>query len=83
MIEITEKTDKDLRDFLVYLRAEKNASSHTYGNYFLDILHFALLLFKLDAKENSIDWKEVTVQDARKYIVLLQEESLKHRVCDI
>ncbi len=76
MIEITEKTDKDLRDFLVYLRAEKNASSHTYGNYFLDILHFALLLFKLDAKENSIDWKEVTVQDARKYIVLLQEESL-------
>ncbi|MBR2364093.1 MAG: tyrosine recombinase XerC [Lentisphaeria bacterium] len=74
--EITENTDGNLKDFLLYLKTEKNASVHTYGNYFLDILHFAMLLFKLDARESTVPWDEVTVHDARRYIVLLQEESL-------
>lgn len=76
MIEITEKADKDLQAYLLYLRSEKNASPHTFASYFLDIEHFALLLFKREVKEENIPWNEVTVHDARRYIVLLQEESL-------
>lgn len=76
MMDLTEKTDPSLREFLRYLETERNASPHTRGNYFLDISHFALLLFRKDVRENRVPWEEITVNDARRYIVLLQEESL-------
>lgn len=76
LLEITENTDKDLRDFISYLRAERNASKLTWVNYLSDIIHFAAIMLKVDVKEENADWKSVSVYDARKYVVLLQEESL-------
>ncbi|MBR2905483.1 MAG: site-specific integrase, partial [Lentisphaeria bacterium] len=76
LLEITENTDKDLRDFIFYLRAEKNASKLTWVNYLSDIIHFAAIMLKVDVKEENADWKSVSVYDARKYVVQLQEEEL-------
>lgn len=64
--------DKALSSFLSYLANEKQASEHTLASYRIDIVQFSELV--MNAKESAPAWDAVTVYDARKFILALQEE---------
>lgn len=60
--------------FLRYLEAERNASRHTTGNYFLDIRQFALIAWGAQPGAQP-DWASVDKFAARKFVVQLQKQS--------
>ena len=68
--------DTKLTGFLSYLRAERNASEHTLESYRMDIEQFSKLILNQDAAESEINWDDVSVHDARSFVVGLQGEEL-------
>ena len=60
---------KDVKDFITYLKVEKNYSNYTIKNYQLDIESFLD-----DCKENNIDYLKITYQEARSYVFRLYNE---------
>lgn len=60
---------KDVKDFITYLKVEKNYSNYTIKNYQLDIESFLD-----DCKENNIDYLKITYQEARSYVNRLYNE---------
>lgn len=63
--------DPDVRGFLQYLRAERNASPHTLDNYARDLIQFVRETCVRHG-ENSCDWAAVDVNTARRFAVRLQ-----------
>lgn len=62
-----------LHNFLRYLTDERQASRHTVENYQRDILQFADLVFPSCA---SPDWRRTGVEEARKFVIALQQKQL-------
>lgn len=62
-----------LHDFLHYLSDERQASKHTIDNYQRDILQFSELVF---GTSHSPQWPKVDLEQARKFVVSLQEKQL-------
>ena len=62
-----------LGNFLRYLTNERQASVHTTDNYQRDILQFAEMVFEQSEK---LDWQRVGLDDARKFVIKLQERRL-------
>lgn len=54
--------------FIQYLTVEKNSSSHTIAAYTRDITEFKL---KVREQEDFDEWKDISVSDARNFIMLL------------
>ena len=70
---IPEVRDKALNKFILYLRAEKNASEHTIENYTRDISQFARLAMETDIAENDCLWKTASLNSARLFVADLRE----------
>ncbi len=68
--------DPQVTAFLNYLDAERNDSSHTLESYRMDIEQFSRTILKTDAAEKTVDWDDVSVHDARMFVVSLQTEKL-------
>ena len=68
--------DPMMTAFLNYLDAERNDSGYTLESYRMDIEQFARTVLKTDATENRIDWDDVSVHDARMFVVCLQNDEL-------
>ena len=68
--------DKNYQRFMSFLRNSKNVSEHTVASYGIDICQFARLALGKDPLKEQIDWNLVTVDDARSFIVDLQEDNL-------
>ncbi len=66
--------DPDFKNFVDYLRNERQASEHTIAGYEQDIRLFAENL--LGWNGGSCDWKKVDVYTARNHIMQLQQEKL-------
>ena len=66
--------DPQLVSFLTYLHAERNASDHTVESYRMDIEQFAKMILNADASAEKIDWDDVSVHDARSFVVSLQND---------
>jgi integrase/recombinase XerC len=66
--------DPDFKNFVDYLRNERQASEHTIAGYEQDIRLFAENI--LDWKGGPCDWSGVDVYTARNHIVSLQQEKL-------
>ena len=62
--------------FLNYLSAERNDSPHTLEGYRMDIEQFSRTILKTDAAEKAVDWNDVSVHDARMFVVSLQNDKL-------
>ena len=62
--------------FLNYLGAERNDSPHTLEGYRMDIEQFSRTVLKTDAAEKAVDWNDVSVHDARMFVVSLQNDKL-------
>ena len=80
-IRTMAETEYDLKDgqvknFLLHLDAERNASRHTIDSYRMDICGFAAMILKRNLYECTADWNAVTVGDARDYVVFLQSEGI-------
>lgn len=54
--------------FVQYLKVEKNASSHTVAAYSRDITEFKI---KTREQEDFDDWKDITISDARNFVMQL------------
>ena len=76
MADSVEKPDAALAGFLSYLRTERNASDHTLESYRMDIEQFTRMILNQDAAVSSICWDDVSVHDARTFVVNLQNEEL-------
>ncbi|OGV31027.1 MAG: hypothetical protein A2020_00125 [Lentisphaerae bacterium GWF2_45_14] len=63
--------DKALGAFLSYLANERQASEHTLDSYRIDMIQFAELV--MEVKDGSAEWNNVSIYDARKFILALQE----------
>ena len=59
----------DLKSYLQYLRAERNASDHTMEAYRRDILEFAQRMF--GDREGEIEWDAVGSEEARGFVYAL------------
>ncbi|MBO4647387.1 MAG: tyrosine recombinase XerC [Lentisphaeria bacterium] len=68
--------DPRLTGFLTYLRTERNASDHTQNSYRMDIEQFARMILKTDPARAAVDWDDVSVHDARMFVVSLQNDEL-------
>ena len=68
--------DPGLAGFLAYLHAERNASDHTGESYRMDIEQFTKMVLNKDAGQTRIDWEDVSVHDARSFVVGLQNDEL-------
>ena len=68
--------DPMLERYLLYLAAERNASGHTVDSYRMDICDFAERMLKKNLYKEDADWKNVTLGDARDFVVAMQEEEL-------
>lgn len=77
-LEMSEESteDKNYQRFMSFLRNSKNVSEHTVASYGIDICQFARLALGKDPLKEQIDWNLVTVDDARSFIVDLQEDNL-------
>ena len=71
-----EIADTNLKNFLTYLNAERNASEHTVNSYRMDIFQFTELILKQDLSQQEIDWDDISVHDARTFVVALQDDNL-------
>ena len=71
-----KKPDPALTGFLTYLRAERNASEHTLESYRMDIEQFCKMILDQDASAAAINWDDVSVHDARSFVVSLQNDEL-------
>lgn len=71
-----KKQDPVLHGFLTYLRAERNASEHTLESYRMDIEQFCKMVLEQDASATAINWDDVSVHDARSFVVSLQNDEL-------
>lgn len=68
--------DSSLSGFLAYLGTERNASVHTVESYRMDIEQFARLILKAEVSSAQINWNDVSVHDARTFVVALQQDEL-------
>jgi integrase/recombinase XerC len=68
--------DKNYHRFISYLKNTKNMSEHTVSSYGIDICQFAALCLKKNPLSEQIAWEDVSVYDARSFIVELQDENL-------
>ena len=68
--------DSQLSGFLAYLRAERNASSHTLESYRMDIEQFTRMILKVEVDSSEVNWDDVSMHDARTFVVALQNEAL-------
>ncbi len=66
--------DRQVEEFLNYLKNERNCSNHTLDGYRRDIEQFVRLVF--DSGENFSDWAAADVYSARLLVMKLQEEGL-------
>ena len=69
-----QSPDPQLVSFLTYLQAERNASDHTVESYRMDIEQFARMVLNTDASAGQVDWDDVSVHDARSFVVSLQND---------
>ena len=67
--------DPRVEQFLRYMRAERNASVHTFNNYVLDIRQYAGAIWGPDAKA-PFKWKETDRYAARKFLVSFQKAGM-------
>ncbi len=68
--------DRALTAFLDYLRAERDASSHTLESYRMDVEAFSRLALSSDAAVSNVAWASAEVSDARSFVVALQADGL-------
>lgn len=68
--------DSSLSGFLAYLGTERNASEHTVESYRMDIEQFARMILKAEVSTSQINWNDVSVHDARTFVVALQQDEL-------
>ena len=73
-----EESLKDplLKRFLLFLTAEREASAHTVSSYRMDICGFARDILNCDLTQQAADWKNVTVGDARDFVVRMQDDEM-------
>jgi len=64
--------DPCLLHFLKYLQNERNASSHTCGNYARDILQFSRFRWGAD-RPPPFDWRDADSFAARKFVIAFQK----------
>ena len=74
--EGSKQPDSALCAFLSYLRGERNASVHTLESYRMDAEAFSRLVLGSNAACHEIDWASAAVEDARSFVVALQQEGL-------
>jgi integrase/recombinase XerC len=67
--------DPCVAQFLRYMGAERNASSHTVNNYVLDIRQYAGAIWGPDAK-GPFKWKETDRYAARKFLASFQKAGM-------
>jgi len=77
--------DKALKDFLRYLRVEKNYSDHTLRNYESDLYQFISFLHQKDRKKSKADSTPLTLKqlehlDIRAYLASLYRRNSKSSV---
>ncbi len=70
------RPDQDLAGFLRYLKAERQASSHTLDAYRRDIRRFCLEHFRRDPLLQEITWSSLTVTKARLFAAGLQKAGM-------
>jgi integrase/recombinase XerC len=75
-MEKRENLDPWVRQFMSYLKVEKNDSPYTLLNYEGDIEVFAEFLQK---RKGDVVWPDVTVLDIRSYLAELHRENLSRR----
>lgn len=74
----TGKPDARLTSFLSYLKNERNASEHTLESYRMDIEQFTRVILNADISSRDVDWDDISVHDARSFVVCLQNDNLTH-----
>jgi len=78
MAQVAE--DAHVRDFMHYLDAERNASSHTTYNYLIDLSQFAALTWG-DEATPPYAWRDADRFTARRFMVELQKTGLSPASC--
>jgi integrase/recombinase XerC len=78
MAQVAE--DAHVRDFMHYLDAERNASSHTTYNYLIDLSQFAALIWG-DSAHRPYPWRDADRFTARRFMVELQKTGLSPASC--
>ena len=68
--------DPSYVSFLNYLHSERNASEHTLESYRMDIEQFVRFIFNMEVSSCSVNWDDVSVHDARSFVVNLQNDEL-------
>lgn len=72
--------DAHVRDFMQYLDAERNASTHTTYNYLIDLSQFVALTWS-DAARPPFPWRDADRFTARRFMVELQKTGLSPASC--
>ncbi len=72
--EARDGDDPQVRGYLQYLVAERDASPHTVDGYRRDIVQFVDLVWSDRAR--PLDWRRLSVTDARRFAVALQTRGL-------
>lgn len=70
------EADPRVRDFLQYMRNERNASQYTLRNYLVDVRQFAASLWT-DKAQPPLRWEKVDKFAARKFLVETQKAGRK------
>ncbi len=78
MAQVAE--DAHVRDFMQYLAAERDASSHTTYSYLLDLTQFAALTWG-DQARSPYPWGDTDRFAARRFMVELQKTGLSPASC--
>ena len=70
----------ELQNFLSFLQNELQASVHTLNSYRRDIEQFIRLYQNTDQADDSFNWSNITVLDAREYVVKCQDDCSKRSI---